>query len=73
MLRGYDGTEHPTLTFMHPDTRLEGEKAQSKISDEIQRREEDILDSFDDRLGKVCLLSVLLMMIHQELQNYCFF
>lgn len=50
-LRGFDGTEHPTLTFMHPDTRSEAEKTQSTLKDEIPRRE-DIIGSLDNTLRK---------------------
>lgn len=41
-LRDFDGASagHPTLTFMHPDTRSDVEKAQSNLK-------EDILSSLD--------------------------
>ena len=47
---------------MHPDTRSEAEKAQPKLKEDIQRRD-DILSSLDGTLGNVSMFYILLVVI----------
>ena len=52
-LKDFDGEEHPTLTFMHPESRSKAEETQPNLKEEVHRRG-DVLDSLDGSAGKVC-------------------